>query len=293
MPLKSNRPASKAHAAKQSKNARTLLTFLFGQADGFSIFQIAAVLILLGWTADTGLELYIYLREMVWQQSPVLGVYVAAAPILIFFLWLLNFRLLAKRRLEKSILRGRSKPVRPRKTLVVILSVTRNPDDAPEVLGAEQSNWRMPIEAIKAHLRKGHLKELWLVGSNGLPSSQMQIPAFEALLDNMIPDIQHVVVRTLADLPDNTYPSGVDFNDPEAVVDALEQIRLHHEASMARDELIIDITGGRTTTSAAASTVCQHLGVAFQYVDARESPEGGKVFEVNEYALELVPADNN
>jgi len=289
MPGKINKPTAIANAARQSKNAKNLLSFMFGQADGYSIFRIVSLLILLGWTADTLLEGYIHLRELAWQHYPLWGWVMATGPILLFALWLMGLRRHARQKLEKATLQAESHPVRPRRTLVLLLSVHRNPKAPHDELAADFSNWRIPLEAIKSHTRKNRLKEVWLVGSSG--GSHYQIPDFRKLVHSQISSGDRLKLNSLADLGIERYANGVDFNDLASVVEVLELIRLSHESAHSVDELIVDITGGKTTTSAAAATVCQNRKVAFQYVQVEQNSSGGKEFPVEEYNLELVSAD--
>ena len=286
MPRKKYSPSGTANAAKQSRHAKTLLSFLFGQANGAAIFHIVALLVLLGWTADTLLEGYIHLREQAWSHHPGWGWVMATAPIVLFACWLLGLRQSAKRNLEKATLRAESRPVRGRRTLIVLLSNFHQKEGE----SIEDSNWRIPLEAIKAHVKKKTLKAVWVVGSKN--ESHEEIGDFEAFIHSQLPESPRLSIKSLAALNVERYAEGVDFDDLEAVVDALELIRIRHEATQPREELIVDITGGKKTTSAAAVTVCQNGNVAFQYVHYKPPAPGQKSYAVEEYRLELVSADD-
>lgn len=281
-----------AKQAGSTRSARQLITTLFGGMDKFSIISIVVMLMLLGWATDTLFEAFSILRSEAFSVHRALGALVSAAPVLILILWLTTLHRKARTRFEKAVLSAQSLDVQPRHRLVIFLS--HNREQAQNVMApvaterrSVQSNWRIPLEAIHAHASKGTLKEVWIIGSSGGQSSHQQIPHFVELLNACLPDAQTFKVRTLADIAPESWGQGIDFDNLSEIVDALETIRLHITQQEARNDLIVDITGGKSITSSAATLVCYSQGIAFQYVDC----PGEEVYQIREYSLKMEVPD--
>lgn len=136
-------------------------------------------------------------------------------------------------------------------------------DDLAADIGgiAGRWNWQQILRGIEPHVRR--VERVHLLGSPGDDGSFAWLPRCKEMLGLYLrPEVE---VRI--------YPIAVDF---ESVDDVIQVVRSLVDAETGRNgvserDVIVDITGGQKTTSAAAAVVTLNSRVTFQYVSA-ESP---------------------
>ena len=152
-----------------------------------------------------------------------------------------------------------------KKHLILFLSYNRKISDIQEIKSFEelknlQTNWQMPVEAIKYHLPE--LKNLFVILSG---KSKNQFNEF-----------QHLVKRLFSGQEINIIPVGldreIDFENIEDLNRILEEVyQLARDKYKAKDrDIIIDITGGQKLVSIIGAMQTLTHDREFQYISTTD-----------------------
>ncbi|HKJ21688.1 MAG TPA: hypothetical protein VKA13_01250 [Gammaproteobacteria bacterium] len=257
-----------------------LMHVMAGSSHLIALSSALVVLITLDWFSST---LY---RGVQWLQ----GILVAwgwpaiaadgltgLAPFLVVILWLVLAARRAANRIHVAVTSDRY----PDACRVLVLFLSTPPGETPDIgAGGNFADkdvrarlaahpWRMPCEAIAAHLPR--LETVIVVpsadgGPDGArPGSYRSLPAFKELVRSLA-GARPVEVLGLGEVVPR-FERGIDFEDIRTLVDALQEVyaRLHAD-HIPENEIRIDITGGTKPTTAAGATVALAEGRRFQYV---------------------------
>lgn len=136
-------------------------------------------------------------------------------------------------------------------------------DDLAADIGrvAGRWNWQQILRGIQPHLPR--VERVHLLGSPGDDGSFAWLPRCKEML----------ALYLRSDVEVRIHPRAVDFESVDDVIQAIRSL-VDDETDRSRvseRDVIVDITGGQKTTSAAAAVVTLNSRVTFQYVSA-EAP---------------------
>ncbi|ABM61418.1 hypothetical protein [Halorhodospira halophila] len=173
----------------------------------------------------------------------------------------------------------------PRRVLILLLSAHPNPNNLVNDLAKggvrplnsstdlglvndALSNWRMPLEAIRAHLPK--LERVVVIYSSGTHGSCKQFPVFRQLVESLLDGADRQVTVEGLDTHSTEMAHGCDFEDVSAVWRAIESVwngLIKTRGLRLRErDVLVDITGGTKKASVAAALFTQAQGRRCQYV---------------------------
>ena len=130
------------------------------------------------------------------------------------------------------------------------------------------ASWRKPMEAVAAHLPR--LKRVIVLGSSDSRGAENgtyhKFPLFREVLKHLLPRPEHVEISDLSSPAfGERWATGVNFEDLQALVAALQDV-LKHLENVKPYEVMIDITGGQKVPTVAGAAVSLGEGRRFQYV---------------------------
>jgi len=126
-----------------------------------------------------------------------------------------------------------------------------------------QASWRMPLEAVAAHVRR--LRKVVVIPSSGRSGTAGKAPLFRDLLLHLLPNQESVEILDVTAWLGAPWDKGVDFEDLKALVNVLIAIESRLEKTPPY-EIMIDITGGQKPPTAAGTAIALGEGRRFQYV---------------------------
>lgn len=226
------------------------------------IVLLLAFVISLGWFGDTLLVILQALFQTT-AMPPPMAIWAGIAPFLVLFIVMLwNWRM-ASRQKGKDRAKVSGKQVDPHEGVTLFLSPI--PDEMyAKVERGDASVWQEPrfswvmiTKGLNAHDAHGCLKHVWVVCSS---KSAVQYDGFEQLMQEKYPEL---IFEKVGD----AQGEDLDFEDIEAITDALESVYANLPADIDECEVIIDITGGMKTASVAGVLVAVASPFRdFQYV---------------------------
>jgi hypothetical protein len=155
---------------------------------------------------------------------------------------------------------GKDEPDLP--TLVSDLSVKGRISDR-SVRDRLQGSWRMPLEAIAAHLSR--LEKLVIISSSGPNGTANKVQVFRDLIKHMLPSPEGVEILDITSWLGEPWEKGVNFEDLKSLVEVLVTMEMRLKQTPPY-EIMIDITGGQKPSTAAGTVVALGEGRRFQYV---------------------------
>ncbi|MGH8610641.1 MAG: hypothetical protein ACREYF_00980 [Gammaproteobacteria bacterium] len=136
-------------------------------------------------------------------------------------------------------------------------------------------SWRMPLEAIAHHLDHLHLEKVIVVPSKDSPRKadgtirffDLFVSLVKSLVAKAKPRLELIGLHQIAD----PWSQGVDFEDAEALVGALDQIfEWLRQSKIKEYEVMIDVTGGQKVPTIAGTMVSLGESRRLQYVSTRD-----------------------
>jgi len=176
---------------------------------------------------------------------------------------------------HKVRLRAASKEVEPHEGVILFLSNIRNPAQIeklkagdPSVLEDAFFSWKMCQRGLEKH--RDSLRNIWVICSH---ESAGQFQWFVSLFSTQFEHVEFIRVGG---------EDGLDFENMEEIVSAIEEVLHVLPHDMDESEVIIDITSGQKSNSVAGALVtladpCRE----FQYVQTNEP------YEVKTYAYHI------
>lgn len=126
------------------------------------------------------------------------------------------------------------------------------------------SPWRIVLDSVKYHLPV--LEQLIFIPSKGEKGTCNISGDFMAFMQEAVSP--HSLKITLL----NSFRDGVDYEDMDELVSAIEDAHqyMENEMKITANEVLIDITGGQKVTTIAGAIVALGEGRKFQYVSTND-----------------------
>jgi len=179
-----------------------------------------------------------------------------------------------------------SKQPEPRQGLVLFLSPPKDKSVIDAVQGdithksvrdafGTKSPWHMPIEAIAHHVNR--LKTVVVLPSSdpgpqrpASPGTWREFDYFKKTLVRLAAAHQGFQIIPLWDIS-SEWNAGVDFENPTALLKALQQVFLWlHAQGIPDHEIMVDVTGGSKVASVAGAAVTIGAARQFEYVSTQD-----------------------
>jgi hypothetical protein len=257
-----------------AQQARYLLVHLLGSPQMVVVLLAVALLVSLGWFADSLFALLDALLQGAIRgdrpPSPWVTLFLAL-PFLGLAVWLLRKAHTARTDLA---FRVTAEPNPPSCSgLILFLSPPFSDEERlanlaiegalgdPDTLARIRGPWRMPLEALAYHRRT--LKEVVVVYSE---EKNQEKNDFLDLVRKLWPN-PTANICTHSDILGD-HQGGVDFYNLEVMVDVTDRLfgHLQRERRLKPRDILIDITGGPKIASAAGAMVALVQWRRFQYV---------------------------